>query len=81
MIAKEPSTWAGVSAVLASAQIFVQSPRATSDWCALAVGIVSGIAAVFMRESPSPSHSPPSPPSPPSVTVVNANVAGVKNDC
>ena len=67
MIAKEPSTWAGVSAVLASAQIFVQSPRATGDWCALAVGIVSGIAAVFMRESPTPTPTP-------SVTVVNANV-------
>lgn len=78
MIAKEPSTWAGVSAVLASAQIFVQSPRATGDWCALAVGIVSGIAAVFMRESPSPSPPSTSPPST-SVTVVNANVAGVKN--
>lgn len=78
MIAKEPSTWAGVSAILASAQIFVQSPRATGDWCALAVGIVSGIAAVFMRESPTPSPTPTPTPSP-SVTVVNANVAGVKN--
>lgn len=78
MIAKEPSTWAGVSAVLASAQIFVQSPRAMGDWCALAVGIVSGIAAVFMRESHTPTQSP-SPSQSPSVTVVNANVAGVKN--
>ena len=75
MIAKEPSTWAGVSAILASAQIFVQSPRATGDWCALAVGIVSGIAAVFMREQ-STTQSQTSP----SLTVVNANVAGINND-
>ena len=64
--------------MLASAQIFVQSPRAAGDWCALAVGIVSGIAAVFMRESPSTSTTLTPTPSP-SVTVVNANVAGVKN--
>lgn len=76
MITKEPSTWAGVSTVLASAQIFLQSPRAPGDWCALAVGIMSGFAAVFMRESTSTSTS--TSPSP-SVTVVNANVAGVDN--